>query len=133
MDYIRKLPLLLALTGAIITGMVGYTHHVANNDNMARMMVVMLVFYIIGLIIRRTILDTIDTHKLKEQERQEEERLLLEQEKAEEKAEKEKKAQSTLSSTVDLAADEEIEIAMGDEFSNLPVNDYISTELERNN
>lgn len=79
MDYIRKLPLLLGLAGAIITGLVGHKPHAANNDTMAKMMVVMVIFYIIGLLIRRTILDTFDTHKQKEQERQEEEqRLLLE-------------------------------------------------------
>ena len=65
MDYIRKLPLLLGLAGAIITGLVGHKPHAANNDTMAKMMVVMVIFYIIGLLIRRTILDTFDTHKQK--------------------------------------------------------------------
>jgi sortase (surface protein transpeptidase) len=99
----------------------------------------MVIFYIIGLLIRRTILDTFDTHKQKEQERQEEEqRLLLEKKRAEERAESEKaekernSSSHTSTSTLDLAADEEIEIGTADGFSDLPINEYLDTELERN-
>lgn len=133
MDYIRKLPLLLGLAGAIITGLVGYTHHVANNDNMARMMIVMAVFYVIGLMIRRTIFDIIETHKIKEQERKEEEELHREQKRADEMAEKENESTNTPPLAIDLAADEDIGINVEDEFSDLQVTESLNSELFRNN
>ena len=54
MDYIRKLPLLMAISSAIITGLVGYAHQVHNNENMTYACT-MVIFYVVGLLIRGTV------------------------------------------------------------------------------
>lgn len=130
MDYIRKLPLLLALSGAIITGLAGYSLRVDNKENMAKMAITMVIFYVVGLFIRNTVNSISDAIKQKalEREMEEKQRLAEEKKKAEEaeRAEKAKKQEST----VDLVADDNYGIDIGDEeFNELPVSDYIRNEL----
>lgn len=133
MSYIRKLPLLMGLAGAILTGLVGNINRVDNNRNMATMLVVMIALYIIGLLIRSTIKDSIETHKRKEQERErEKEEIRIEAEKKKrEEAESAAKAKAELSSTIDLLADEELVSGLDEnDFSNLPITEYIKSELK---
>jgi divalent metal cation (Fe/Co/Zn/Cd) transporter len=131
MDYIRKLPLLMALSGAIITGLVGYTHQVQNNENMTNMIITMIIFYIIGLLIRGTVLDIIETIRKKEEEKIKEEKRIAEEKEKEEKNQKQK-AENASGSTLNLVVDEDLNLGMSeDEFNDLPVADYIKSELRK--
>ena len=133
MDYIRKLPLLMALSGAIITGLVGYTHQVNNNENMINMLIAMVIFYLVGLLIRGTVLDIIETNRKKEEEERikEEERIAKEKEKEEKKLKKQN-AEKGSGSTLDIIADEDLDLGMTEgEFNALPVADYITNELKK--
>lgn len=132
MDYIRKLPLLMALSGAIITGLVGYTHQVNNNENMINMLIAMVIFYVVGLLIRGTVLDIIETNRKKEEARiKEEERIAKEKEKEEKKLKKQN-AEKGSGSTLDIIADEDLNLGMTEEeFEALPVADYITNELKK--
>ena len=129
MDYIRKLPLLMALAAAIITGLMGYINQVRNNENMTNMLIVMVVFYIVGLLIRGTILEAIETNRKKEEERiQEEKRIAAEKEKEEKRKKKENEKDS--GGSIDMVADEDLDQGIReDEFHALPIADYITKEL----
>lgn len=137
MDYIRKLPLLMAISSGIITGLVGYTNQVRNNENMTNMLITMVVFYIVGLLIRGTVLDAIETNRIKEEERIEEEKRKAIEEKKREAEEKEEKKQKQTTekasgSTLDIAADEDINLEINEEeFEALPIADYITNELKK--
>jgi phosphate/sulfate permease len=137
MDYIRKLPLLMAISSAIITGLVGYMHQVQNNENMTNMLITMVIFYIVGLLIRGTVLDAIETNRIKEEEKLEEEkRLAKEEEKriAKEKEEEKQKqtAEKASGSILDIAADEDINLGINEEeFDALPIADFITNELKK--
>lgn len=132
MAYIRKLPLLMALTGAIITGLMGYTHRINNKDNMANMVITMIIFYVVGLLIRNTITSIMDTirQKAEEREREEKQRLAEEMKEAEEaeKAEKDSK----LGQGLNLVVDDKYDIGISDdEFNELPIADYLKNELRK--
>lgn len=130
MDYIRKLPLLMGLTGAILTGLTGYTHQVHNNKNVSNMIIVMVIFYIIGLMVKNTVMDIMETNQRKAQEREaEEKRLALEKKKEEEALVAE--AGNDSGTAINLVADEELDLEMGEEFSPLHVADYIEKELAK--
>ncbi|NLX63464.1 MAG: hypothetical protein GX022_01590 [Clostridiaceae bacterium] len=135
MDYIRKLPLLMALSSGIITGLAGYASQVANKENMTNMFIVMIIFYIVGLLIRGTLIDIIETNRKKEEERiREEKRLAREKEREErERQRKEKKAAGNVSGNIlNLAADEDLKQVINDEeFEDLPIADYIRSELKK--
>ncbi len=133
MDYIRKLPILMALSVAIITGLVGYTHRVHNDENMINMLVAMVAFYIVGLLIRGTVLDIIETNRRKEKERLEEEKRIAKEKEKEEKKLKQKQSKDKgSSSSLDIVADEDLNPGMTEEeFNALPVADYITNELKK--
>lgn len=130
MDYIRKLPLLMALAAAIITGLVGYIHQVRNNENMTNMLIVMVVFYIVGLLIKGTVLEAIETNRKKEEERIQEEKRIAEEKEKEEK-EKKQNMEKSSGSSLDMVADEELNLGINeDDFQALPIADYITKELK---
>lgn len=91
MDYIRKLPLLMSLTAAFITGAVGHSHKVPNKENTLKMLIVLIVFYIVGYLVRETVLSTL---KAVEQKNEEEKKTAdeLMKEKGREKSEQNRKA-----------------------------------------
>ncbi|MGI6124177.1 MAG: hypothetical protein ACOYIG_08315 [Acetivibrionales bacterium] len=131
MDYIRKLPLLMALSGAIITGLMGYTNRVQNNENMINMIITMIIFYIVGLLIRGTAFDIIETNRKKEEEKLAEEKRIAEEKEKEEK-ELKRKAEQASGNTLNLVADEDLNLGMSEEeFNDLPVADYIKSELSK--
>lgn len=131
MDYIRKLPLLMGLTGAILTGLMGYAHQVHNNKNMANMLIAMVVFYIIGMMIRNTLTDIVEVNKRKAQEREAEEKRLALEKKKEEEEKEAAEAENDTQSILNLVANEELDLGMGEEFSDLPIADYIKNELRK--
>jgi len=119
----------MALAAAIITGLMGYINQVRNNENMTNMLIVMVVFYIVGLLIRGTILEAIETNRKKEEERiQEEKRIAAEKEKEEKRKKKENEKDS--GGSIDMVADEDLDLGIReDEFHALPIADYITKEL----
>ncbi|HHY63560.1 MAG TPA: hypothetical protein GX501_00790 [Clostridiaceae bacterium] len=130
MDYIRKLPLLLALFSAIVTGLAGYANRVGNKENMANMVIVMLVFYIAGLYIRSTIFNIADTIKKKAEEREIEEKKRLAEEKKKAEEEERAKSRSAPESKVDVVVDDNLGTGIGDsDFDELPIAEYIKNEL----
>jgi len=135
MDYIRKLPLLMALASGIITGLAGYANQVGNKENMTNMFIAMVIFYIVGLLIRGTIIDIIETNRKKEEERiREEKRLAREKEREEKEQERKmKKTAGNISGSIlDIAAAEDINLGFNDEeFEDLPIADYIKNEIKK--
>jgi len=135
MDYIRKLPLLMALSSGIITGLAGYANQVGNKENMTNMFIAMVIFYIVGLLIRGTLIDIIETNRKKEEEKKREEKRLAKEKEREEKERERKKKQAAENipgSILDIAADEDLKPGMNDEeFEALPIADYIRNELKK--
>jgi mannitol-specific phosphotransferase system IIBC component len=134
MAYIRKLPLLLATSGAVITGLAGYAYGVDNKENMTNMVIAMIVFYIVGLLIRNTVNDIAETIRKKAEERELEEKKRLAEEKKKEEEEEAKKAEAAKNneSILNLVADEKIDLGFDDdEFNELPIADYIKNELRK--
>ena len=135
MDYIRKLPLLMALSSGIITGLAGYANQVGNKENMTNMFIAMVIFYIVGLLIRGTLIDIIETNRKKEEEKKREEKRLAKEKEREEKERERKKKQAAENipgSILDIAADEDLKPGMNDEeFEALPIADYIMNELNK--
>lgn len=129
MANIHKLPLLMALTGAIITGLVGYTHRVNNKENMTNMVITMIIFYVVGLLIRNTITSIMETLKKKAEERENEEKQRIAEEK---KNAKEAELDNNLGQSLNLVADDKYDLGISDdEFDELPVADYIKNELRK--
>ncbi|MCX7772492.1 MAG: hypothetical protein N2376_05195, partial [Clostridia bacterium] len=90
MDYVRKLPLLLGLSAAIIVGLASYTNKVSNSENTVNMLIAMVTFYIVGTLIRNTITSIIETNRRKQEEKELEEKRLEElKQKEEERQRKE--------------------------------------------
>jgi hypothetical protein len=130
MDYIRKLPLLMALSGAIIIGLVGYSKDVPNKENMLKMVIVMVIFYIVGLFIRNTItgiLQDIDKKTEEKEKKELEEKKRLEELEDQKNKEKNKKNQK-----IDFIVDDDLDIGTNiEDFEALPVADFIKNELNQ--
>lgn len=75
MGYIRKLPFILGCFAAIVTGMVSYSVGVVDQTIYLRMALMMLIFYILGVYIRHTIRSIKKEVKIRQLERQREERI----------------------------------------------------------
>jgi len=130
MDYIRKLPLLLALFSAIVTGLAGYLNRIGNKENMTNMVIAMIVFYLAGLFIRSTVNSIADSirKKIEERELEEKKRLTEERKKAEE--EERAKSHNASESKVDVVVDDSLDEGIdGNEFDELPIAEYIKNEL----
>lgn len=120
MRYIQMLPLLMALAAALISGILGFFKSMRQKEVMMQMALIMVIFYIIGLFVRTTLVCTIEQIEKKRKEREEEE----ERRKKKEKEEKEK--QELLGTNIDLIADD-------DSFDPLPVSEFIRKELKNDN
>lgn len=73
MDYINKLPFLLSTSMTIIIGLLSFRGYENIKDTYIKMAVSLVVFYIIGIIIKRTVLDIEEDIKTKKKERRDEE------------------------------------------------------------
>lgn len=130
MDYVRKLPLLMAVASALIVGMAGSAQKVPDKENMLKMLIIMVIFYIAGYFIKNTIADILEAKRIKEEEKLEEQRR-IEIEKNKEEMSK-KQAGKTKGLTLDLMADDELGLENQDEaFDALPVADFIKRELNQ--
>ncbi|NLU51818.1 MAG: hypothetical protein GXX10_03005 [Clostridiaceae bacterium] len=125
MDYIRKLPLLLALSGSIITGLLGRSSQLPDKEILTKMTIAMVVFYLAGLLASKTISDVVEAYRKKEEEK---EKAALQEENKEAVSENDS---GITGKKLDLAADEEIKFdVMEDDFDALPVAEFIKKELK---
>ena len=140
MDYIRKLPLLMALASSLIAGLTGYFNRVPDKENVFRMTVVMVLFYITGYMIRNIISDILKTkEKITEEEKEKEKesgrKKQAEREQQRKAAKSEKEPSEKSGRTVDITADNELDFGAGeDDFEAFPVADFIkngSDQLEK--
>lgn len=148
MDYIRKLPLLMALASSLIAGLTGYFNRVPDKENVFRMTVVMVLFYITGYMIRNIISDILKTkEKITEEEREKEKesknksgnesgrKKQAEREQQRKAAKSEKEPSEKSGRTVDITADDKLDFGAGeDDFEAFPVADFIkngSDQLEK--
>jgi len=74
MRYLQKLPLLLALAAAFLTGLIGFVSQASQKVILTRMVLMMVVFFVIGLFTRSTLLNIKDQVEQKKNEREAEER-----------------------------------------------------------
>jgi amino acid permease len=120
MEVIMKIPFLLASFSAIITGLFCFFNRYNTNQTCIRMIVAMIIFYIIGTVIKLTGLEIIKEEENKRLEIERKEREEREQKELEEKR-KSLKEEETLGSKLNLVAD--------DEFSPLDMTQAIRTKM----
>jgi uncharacterized membrane protein YuzA (DUF378 family) len=121
MRYLQKLPLLLALAAALITGLVGFARHNAQKDILIHMVLVMVLFFVLGLYSRFTLTNINNQIEKKKKEKEQEE--LKKQQELEQQA---KEKEMGLGRNIDFTAGETDE----DAFDPLPVSEFIQKELK---
>ncbi len=121
MQYLQKLPLLLALAAAFMSGLLGFIRQSSQKSILIQMTIVMTLFFVVGLFVRAMLTNIQQQIEQKKQEEQQEEmRKQMELEK--ERLEQEK----GLGKNIDLKAGD-----MADEaFDPLPVSEFIKKELK---
>lgn len=102
MEYIKRLPFILGAVMAIIVGMISFYSSLDMKQVYLKMAITMVVFYIMGAFIRRTVIRI--KEETEERKKQEE---LLEQErlKKEELNDKENEVMQEKSSKIDIKVD----------------------------
>jgi flagellar biosynthesis/type III secretory pathway M-ring protein FliF/YscJ len=73
MDYINKLPFLLSTSMTIIIGLLSFKGYEDTKDTYIKMAISLVVFYIIGIIIKRTVMEIQEDIENKKKERRDEE------------------------------------------------------------
>lgn len=126
MDYIGKIPLLLGAGAGLIIGLIGLSAGVPNKENMLNMCVGMVIFYMVGILIRSTVKGIIV--QVMEMIRKKEEEKRREMEKNRIKDQKEK--EESLGSNIDMTVGDESELPDDDNFDDLPIAEFIKNELE---
>jgi len=122
MEYLQRLPLLFALAAAFITGLIGFARHNAHKDILLHMVLVMVLFFVLGLYTRKTLINIKDKIEEKQKEKEQEE---LKKQQELEKQEKEK--EMGLGKNIDLSAGKTDD----EDFNPLPVSEFIKKELKR--
>jgi flagellar biosynthesis/type III secretory pathway M-ring protein FliF/YscJ len=112
------LPLLMALAAALISGILGFFKSAPQKEVIVQMTLIMVIFYVIGLFVRSTLICTIEQIEKKEREEEEEKK------KQQEKAKNEE--QKMLGANIDMTADD-------NSFDPLPVSEFIKKELKNDN
>lgn len=103
MEYIQRLPLILGCLAAITAGIISYASGITNQYIYLRMAVALLVFFIIGVYIRGTVLRI---KKEVEKKREEEEKVQLERIESERIAKKAAEKQKNGTHKIDLTVDD---------------------------
>jgi phosphate/sulfate permease len=118
----------MALAGSIIIGLVGYANKVSNKENMLKMVIIMVIFYIVGCFIRNTITGILDENRKKAEKQEKRE---LEEKRQKEELER-KQNGNKKESKLDLVADDELDLNGSDgDFDTLPVAEFIKNELNK--
>lgn len=126
MQYIKRLPLILALAGSLITGILNLLCHKQQNEVLFQMLIALVIFYIIGFFIRSTVLTVKEQVDEKQRIREAEEREQREKEEAE--ARRREKAEEFLGKNIDLTVND----SSDDSFDPLPVSEFIKKQLKEN-
>ncbi len=121
MQYLHKLPLLIALAAAFLMGLLGFARRSPQKEILVQMVLAMVLFFVIGLFVRSTLTN------IKEQiEQKKKERELEELKKQQEMEKQEKEMEIGLGRNIDFTAGKEDE----DAFNPLPVSEFIKKELK---
>ena len=125
METIMKIPFLLAMTASLITGLVSILYNSSTNQTCIRMIVALICFYLLGLIVSKTLTGIIEEQKAKKdeaekQQKLEELNLIQEQERAEKL-----KQEDHLGTNLDLVTDSSLD----DGFSPLDLSQAIRTKV----
>ncbi len=125
MRYLQILPLLMALAAAILSGFLGFIRSIPQKEIMMQMVLVMIVFYILGLFTRSSFMGVLKQldEKIKERELEEQKK----QAEKEQEEEKERQSPYDLGKNIDLTADDMTE----DSFDPIPVSEFIKNELNK--
>ena len=126
MQYLQRLPLILALAGSLFSGLLSSLRLRAHNEVMSHMILSMVIFYFMGLFIRSTVLNikTQVDEKWVKQEAAEK----AQKEKEEAEKMKQEKTEEFLGKSIDYTTND-----LGDElFEPLPVSEFIRKELKDN-
>lgn len=124
MEYLHKLPFLFGAAAAIIVGVICNLISASQQDTYFRMAVSMVIFFVIGLYTRNTIIKIFD--EIKEKKLEEESRLKAEHEAAiiaEEERVKLEAEQKLNGRQIDIKVDDD-----GEDFSPLTVSEYIKSQ-----
>ncbi|QNU68810.1 hypothetical protein EHE19_008410 [Ruminiclostridium herbifermentans] len=124
METIMKIPFLLAILASIITGAISIVNNAGTNKTCVRMIFAMIIFYIIGLLVSKTIISIVEEQnkqKLEAEKKKEEEEMF---EKA--KASAKVKKPEHLGNTLDLSTEEEID----DGFTPFDLSQAVKTKMK---
>lgn len=130
MERIHKLPFILACIAAIAAGAASYVAHVESQYIYLRMAVMMLVFFIIGLYAKNTILSIKKEVQIKKLEQKKAEEQQLRQQREEQKNSSTASVQQAMQQEkqihkVDLVAED-----AGDDFEPLAMSKVISSKVK---
>jgi len=125
MEYVRKIPLLLGTGAGLFIGLLGLSTGVPNKDNVLNMCVGMVVFYLVGLLVRSAINDAVEKAEAVIKQREEGKKLAEELDKMKEQINKEK----TAGSHIDLKVGDD-SASTEDDFDALPIAEFIKRELK---
>lgn len=124
MQYLQRLPLLLALAGSLVSGLLSLLCLRTHNEVLFQMVLSMIIFYIVGFFIRSMVINVktqVDAKRLKLEA---DERAQKEKEEIEEK--KKEKTDLFLGKHIDFKVNDLSE----DSFEPLPVSEFIKKELK---
>lgn len=124
METIMKIPFLLALLAALLTGLMSLVNGVELNKTCVRMIIALVSFYIIGSIVSSTLTNIIEEQN---KQKQEEENKLKEQERLEQEKVQKMMQEGHLGGNLDLVADNKLD----DGFSPLDLSQAIRSEINK--
>jgi len=122
METIMKIPFLLAMLAALITGFVSITNSLDTNQTCIRMIIAMVSFYLIGVFVSSTLTNVVEERNKQKLEAQ---RQIWEQEKLEKEQAEKLEQEKHLGTNLDLVTDNDLD----DGFSPLDVSQAIRTKL----
>ena len=111
----------------MIIGLIGLSAGVPNKENMLNMCVGMVIFYMVGILIRSTVKGIAEQamEMIKKKEEEEKRR-----EKEKNRIEDQKENEESLGASIDMTVGDESELPDDDNFDDLPIAEFIKNELE---
>lgn len=122
METIMKIPFLLALLAAIVTGIISITNNASTNQTSIRMIIAMVSFYLIGTFISSTLSNIIEEQN---QQKLEAENKIMEEEMLETLKNQNLNKEEHLGTNLDLVADNNND----DGFSPLDLSQVVRTKI----
>ena len=119
-----KIPFLLAILAAILTGLYSITNKMDTNQTCIRMIIAMVSFYLIGMFVSSTLTNIVEEQNIRKLEAEIQMRQKLDKEKAEKL-----KQEEHLGANLDLVADNKLD----DGFSPLDLSQAIRTKVYETN